>query len=233
MSGFFYGTSAFLRGLRWLGRHPFYLLFLFFPISLSLTGFLWSLSYLWSSQDWVWQTLLWSQPETWWAPAVFFVLKCLLGLLILGVAAPFFVLFSNVVSAPIFDQVSKAVERDLTGRVVEVSFWKSLLLIKEELKKVCLVCCFLFLLAWIPVVHFLVPFCTAFFLAWDAYDLPLARRGYSLRERLRFIRRHFLPIAGLSLWFLIPGAAIFLMPLAIVGGSLLAVEGLEKPDAPL
>ena len=65
-------------------------------------------------------------------------------------------LFASVISSPIYDVVSAAVEQQKTGKVVEVSIMTSIKLIPEELKKVVFILFISLVLLLLPVVMFLL-----------------------------------------------------------------------------
>lgn len=68
---------------------------------------------------------------------------------------------------------------------------------------------------------------SAFFLALEFTDVTLTRHGYPLREKLRLLRRHapltmgFGLSTSLLLW--IPGLNVLCVPIAVVGGTALAL----------
>lgn len=151
---------------------------------------------------------------------VAFALVLLLGLLL-----------GNVAAAPIYDSISVAVEREITGRVIEISFWRSLRSIPEELKKVALIGALSVLLFLIPGLNVLALFAAAFLVGWDVYDYPMARRGWPLRQRLKLVRSDFWAIMGLGLWLVIPVLHFILLPMAIAGGTILNLERIQRSSS--
>ena len=77
----------------------------------------------------------------------------------------------------------------------------------------------------IPVVGFCV---TGFFLVEELTGVALQRRGVELRERLALLRGHKQLAWGfgtpLAVAFLVPFVAVFLMPGAVAGATLMARE---------
>ena len=71
-------------------------------------------------------------------------------------------------------------------------------------------------------------FLTAFLLGWDFYDYPSARRGLPFKKRRQLATKDFWSIMGLGLWLTIPLVQMALYPFAVVGGTLLSLERLEK-----
>jgi CysZ protein len=98
----------------------------------------------------------------------------------------------------------------------------------------------LYLLAMLPVVLLnLVPVVgsaaasavgtvvSTFFLTLEYADFAMARRGYGLTDRLRLLRRH-LPTTlgfglGTALLLYVPVLNLLGMPVAVVGGTVVAV----------
>ncbi len=77
----------------------------------------------------------------------------------------------------------------------------------------------------VPVIGFLV---TGFFLTEELTGIALQRRGVELRERLALLRSRKLLVwsfgTPLGIAFLVPFVAVFLMPGAVAGATLLARE---------
>lgn len=223
------GIRTFGGGLRWLGRNPRCLALLFLPMLLSLGFFFAYLGFVFHNSERIFAWIMFAQPEAWWGALLYYFAKSLLYGIILIVGMALFMLGINVVAAPVYDYVSLQVERDLcNGAATEISLWASIKLVEEELKKVAFIAFITILVMVIPVVNFLSPLFTAFFLGWELYDFPLARRGWTFGQRIRFVSAHFWAILGLGLWLLIPGAQMLLMPLAVAGGTMLAIEDLNS-----
>ena len=152
-----------------------------------------------------------------------FYITALIAILLIGL------ILSNVVASPIYEAISQAIEKDLfPGFSVELSFWQSLKLVPEEFKKILLIGILSLAFFLVPGLNILALFGTAFLVSWDFYDYPLARRGLTLRERLRLARSDVWAILGMSLWFMVPILQIVLVPMAVVGGTLLSLEKLAK-----
>ncbi|WP_263170728.1 EI24 domain-containing protein [Streptomyces sp. SCSIO ZS0520] len=84
----------------------------------------------------------------------------------------------------------------------------------------------------VPVVGFFV---TGFFLTEELTAIALQRRGIELRERLALLRSHKRLVWGfgtpLAVTFLVPFVAVFLMPGAVAGATLLARRLLGEESA--
>ncbi len=83
----------------------------------------------------------------------------------------------------------------------------------------------------IPVIAILV---TGFFLTEELTAIALTRRSIALRERLALLRSRKMLVWGfgapLAAAFLVPVVAVFLMPGAVAGATLLARDLLNEHD---
>ncbi len=223
------GLKTFLRGLSWLKKHPVMLMTLFLPALLSVTLIFlgWGVFAYYSDQVFSW--VLFSRPESWWWLPFYYLAKAVLWIGVLALGFVSFSLFVNVLSSPFYDYVSSVVEKDLSGETLySLSLWESLSLMGEELKKVLFILTISLLLFLIPGVNVISPLITAILLGWEFYDYPLARRGWTFRQRTGYMFQHLWSVMGLGLWLLIPGLQLLFFPLAVVGGTILAVEDLQK-----
>ena len=71
-------------------------------------------------------------------------------------------------------------------------------------------------------------FFTAWFIAYDAFDGPLSRRGTGLGAKWRFVTEHFAESLGFgfvtALLLMIPGFNLIVPAVAYIGGTLLYLE---------
>ena len=79
-------------------------------------------------------------------------------------------------------------------------------------------------LSVIPVLNLFFPLFAVFLMGWLFYDFPCARWGFTFRQRLGLAFKNFWSIFGLGLFVFIPVAQFFLMPLAVIGGTVLALK---------
>lgn len=162
---------------------------------------------------------------------LYYVGKALLYVSFLILSFVSMILLINVVSSPIYEIVSVAVEKDFTGGPVEEpSLLESMKLMGTELKKVSFIMAVSLVLFIIPGVNLLATLVTAFLVGWDFYDYPTARRGWSFSRRLKFVAKDLLPVTAFGLWLMIPFVQFFMMPLAVAGGTLLNLESLQRQD---
>jgi uncharacterized protein involved in cysteine biosynthesis len=228
VTDFWRGFRTFPRGLRWLGKHKSFVALLSVPFVLGLIMLGVGWGYFLSYQEAIFSFILFEQPTVWYGLVFYYICKAILmvSLLVLFMVAA--LLVTTVVASPIYEWVSVAVERDVTGSSKEISLWQALRLIPEELKRVAFILLVSLAVILIPGLNLLSLLVTAFLLGWDAYDIPLARRGWSFGERLRFVMSDFWAVLGFGLWLVVPFVQFFLVPLAISGGTLLSIEHLQR-----
>ena len=222
------GLNAYIKGVGWLRRHPRYLFFLFIPLvcGIGIFAALWDvfLSYEETVIGWI----LFEPGEGFFSNLLFYICKFFVYLGLLGVSLLSCLLFTNVLSAPVYEWVSIAVEKDLTGSVREVGVWEAICLIPEEIKKVFFILVISIVLLLIPGLNVLSIFVTAFLVGWDFYDYPLVRRGVRFRQRLEFVSKDMWAVMGFGMWLVIPFVQFFMMPLAVAGGTILNIQSLQR-----
>jgi CysZ protein len=192
-------------------------------LSLGLYAFL-------THDDRVMDWLLFARPVDSWAMlALYYVCRALLyvGIVVLAMVGSLLVV--NVASAPVFEAISVAVEREVTGKEPpSLGLGGNLRLILTEVKKVLFIVVVSVALLLIPGVNVLSAVVSAFLVGWDFYDYPLARRGWTLSERLAFLRDDVWAVLGFGLWLSVPFLQLVLLPLAVAGGTLLNLESLAR-----
>lgn len=224
-----HGARTYWVGIRWLKRNPVYILFLLIPSFLGLLGMVGAGALFVDHHAELVKFFLFEPGEAWWWTILYYLafllfhITALVGIVLVGMCV------TNIVAAPIYEKISEAIEKDLyPGQLVELSFWQTLRTIPEEIKKAFLIALISLGVFIIPGLNFLALFTSAFLVAWDFYDYPFARRGLPLGARIRHARQDSFAILGLSFWFLIPIVQIVLVPLAVVGGTILALEKLAR-----
>jgi len=221
------GSRLYWLGVKWLRQHPIWFLFLFLPTLLGLGLMVGSLFLFWEYQADIMRALLFEPGDGWLWLFLYYICKGFLYLAALGLALLFGLLTANVIAAPLYERLSCAVEREKRGRVEEISFWQSLKGIPEELKKVLLIMVLSILIFMVPGLNLVGIFLTASLVGWDYYDYPMTRRGWSLKQRIKEARQDYFAILGFGLWLVIPFAHFILMPMAVAGGTLLALERID------
>ncbi|HEX6355974.1 EI24 domain-containing protein [Actinophytocola sp.] len=252
MRDFFSGVRMFGRGLGILLRKPKLLLLGALPAVLTtlvLLGGMIALVYLIDdvaaavtpfADDW---------SDTWQA-----IVRVVAGIGLVGASLVIgmitFSALTLAIGGPFYEMIAEKVEDDLDGPpgVVDLPWWRLLWLgIRDGLLLVLRSLLFtipLVVAGFIPVVGqtvvpVLLALVTAWFLALELVAVPFYRRGMDLRQRRTALRERRGLAIGLglpaSLLCMIPLAAIIVMPIAFVGGVLVAHETLsgraESPRA--
>ena len=169
-------------------------------------------------------------PDSWigW----FFVLS---GKMILWmVAALTFIFTSSIVASPFNDILAKRSEEFTETPLPPVtnkSLKQNVQLIGIDLFKTAtafIAAVFAIIFCWVPVVN-IFAFILAFLLVTFQYiSYPQTRRSIGLREGAKFLWHHIYACTGygaiLSFLFAIPFLSSFVLPIAVVGGTLLAAR---------
>ena len=226
------GLKTYLAGVRWLKANPRYLLMLLVPAILGVVFLSFGVGWFAANDERILSWVLFTKPEdSWLMLIVYYLCKVLLYLatIIFVFVASF--LFMNVIASPIYEWISIAIEREMTGAdIPNQSLKESLYVMLVELKKVALIIGISLVLLLIPGLNLLSTLVAAFLIGWDFFDYPLARRGWSLRRRLSFVSKEFFAVFGFGLWLVIPIVQIVLVPLAVAGGTMLNLEALKRRE---
>ncbi|WP_326765466.1 EI24 domain-containing protein [Streptomyces sp. NBC_01591] len=248
------GFGYLIKGQRWVGRHGRWFGFGLLPGLVTLVLYAAALTGLgYGADDFVdWATPFaddWSSP---WLALLRNTLTVLVFGLGLFLAVITFTAVTLLVGQPFYESLSEQVDRTEGGEVPEsgLPLWRELWISARDsvriLVRVGLYAVLLFALGFIPVLgQTVVPvigFCvTGYFLAEELTAVALQRRGMVLKDRLALLRGRRLLTLGfgvpLGLAFLIPFVAVFLMPGAVAGATLLARDLVlsdedEDEDAP-
>ncbi|MFG2558067.1 EI24 domain-containing protein [Streptomyces sp. NPDC048496] len=240
------GFSYLIKGQRWVARHGRWFGFGLIPGLITLVvyaGALIGLGY--GADDLVaWATPFaddWSSP---WLGLLRTTLTVLVFALGLFLAVITFTAVTLLVGQPFYESLSEEVDRTEGGEVPEsgLPLWRELWISARDsiriLVRVTLYAVLLFALGFVPVVgQTVVPvigFCvTGYFLAEELTAVALQRRGMVLADRLVLLRGRRMLILGfgvpLGLAFLVPFVAVFLMPGAVAGATLLARDLVVPP----
>ncbi|WP_181802605.1 EI24 domain-containing protein [Streptomyces shenzhenensis] len=244
------GFGYLLKGQRWVGRHGRQFGFGLLPGLITLVLYTAALVALaiWGEDFVAWATPFaddWSSP--WlglfrgFLTAVLFVLGLLLAVLT-------FTAVTLLVGQPFYENLSEKVDADVSpdGTAPEsgLPFWSELWISARDslriLVRACLWGVLLFALGFLPFVgQTAVPvvgfFVTGFFLTEELTAVALQRRRVDLRARLTLLRARKTLVWGfgtpLGLAFLVPFVAVFLMPGAVAGATLLARDLLGEETA--
>ncbi|MGV9811380.1 EI24 domain-containing protein [Streptomyces cellulosae] len=235
------GFRYLLKGQRWVGRHGRQYGFGLLPGLITLVLYAAALVALalWGSDLIGWATPFaddWADPWTGlfrgFLTAVLFALALLLCVLT-------FTATTLLVGQPFYESLSERVDRDVspdgTAPGSDLPLWRELWISARDslriLARATVWAVLLFALGFIPVAgQTVVPvvgfFVTGFFLTEELTAVALQRRGVEVRERLTLLRSRKTLVWGfgtpLALAFLVPFVAVFLMPGAVAGATLMA-----------
>ena len=175
------------------------------------------------------------EATTWWL-SVLRAAVVTTGLVLFVIVAAFtYTVTCFVLAGPLYEWLSAAVEREVTGQVSEEPFsiramlgdmargvTYALLLLFIELWVL------LFGLVFVPVTTALAFAGSAVLLSMEYMEYPMERRRMGLRARFAFARRHFWEVLGLGLpillGLLIPFVGPLSLPVGVVGGTLLFLQ---------
>jgi CysZ protein len=176
------------------------------------------------------------------------ILSGLAAFIILLIYGYSFNLITNIIAAPFYGLLAEKIEHKLTGSITPEESIPSLILrtLQRELVKLWyfisrgfLVFFGLFILAFIPVINFMVPVLAVFWAAWvltlQYVDYPADNNHMSfkeLRQQIKNKRYSTLGFGGVILiGSMIPVINIFIMPIAVAGGTLFWINELNHADA--
>ncbi|WP_426363708.1 EI24 domain-containing protein [Streptomyces sp. E-08] len=232
------GFKYLLQGQKWVGRHGRWFGFGLLPGLVTLVLYAAALVGLGYGAD---DLAAWATPfaDDWTSPWLGIFRGTLTALVFafgLFLAVITFTAVTLLVGQPFYESLSEEVDRSQGGEVPESGLpllrelWISARDSLRILLRVALYGILLFACGFIPVVgQTVVPaigFCVSgFFLTEELTAVALQRRGVELKERLRLLRGRRMAVLGfgvpLTLAFLIPFVAVFLMPGAVAGATLM------------
>ncbi|MFF1698908.1 EI24 domain-containing protein [Streptomyces sp. NPDC058257] len=245
------GFGYLMKGQRWVAQHgkqygvgllPGLITLVLYAAALVALG-------LWGTDFVGWATPFsddWSSP---WLGLFRGFLTALLFALALLLSVITFTAVTLLIGQPFYESLSEKVDISVAGHAPEsgLPLWRELWISARDSLRVLVRALvwgiLLFALGFIPVVgQTVVPvvgFCvTGFFLAEELTAVALQRRGVELRERLTLLRGRKQLAWGfgtpLAVAFLVPFVAVFLMPGAVAGATLMARElaGENDPEDP-
>ncbi|WP_406329634.1 EI24 domain-containing protein [Streptomyces sp. NBC_00203] len=235
------GFSYLVQGQRWVARHGKQYGFGLVPGLITLVLYAGALVGLaLYGEDFVtWATPFaddWSSP---WAGLFRGFLTAVLFALALLLAVLTFTAITLLIGQPFYENLSEKVDRDVSpdGTAPEsgLPLWRELWISARDSLRIVvravLWATLLFALGFVPFIgQTVVPvigfFVTGFFLTEELTAVALQRRRVDLRERLTLLRSRKMLVWGfgtpLGLAFLVPFVAVFLMPGAVAGATLMA-----------
>lgn len=230
-----------LAGQRWVFRNGRWLGFGLLPGLVALALYAAALvGLLYGADDFVrWATPFASDWSSGWLKVFRGFLTAVVVSLGLFLSVITFTAVTLLVGQPFYESLSEQVDRTEGGEVPESgrSFWEDVWISARDsarlLVRVMLYGILLFALGFIPVIgQTVVPaigFCVSgFFLTQELTSVALQRRRVDLAEQLVLLRARRAQALGfgvpLVLLFLVPFVAVFLMPGAVAGATLMARE---------
>ncbi|WP_329278452.1 EI24 domain-containing protein [Streptomyces sp. NBC_00691] len=235
------GFGYLVKGQKWVGRHGRWFGFGLLPGLVTLVLYAGALVGLGYGADDLaaWATPFaddWSSP---WQGMFRGTLTALVVALGLFLAVITFTAVTLLVGQPFYESLSEEVDRSEGGEVPEsgLPLWRELWISARDSLRILVRVAFygilLFACGFIPVIgQTVVPvlgFCVSgFFLAEELTAVAFQRRGVELKERLQLLRGRRMAVLGfgvpLTLAFIVPFVAVFLMPGAVAGATLMARE---------
>jgi len=235
------GFRYLLRGQRWATRHGKQFGFGLIPGLITLVLYAAALTALalWGTDFVTWSTPFaddWTNP---WLGLFRGFLTAVLFALALLLSVVTFTAVTLILGQPFYESLSEKVDRDLspdgTAAESDLPLWRELLISTRDSVRIVARALvwgvLLFALGFIPFVgQTAVPvigfFVTGFFLTEELTAVALQRRGVVLRDRLTMLRSRKRLVWGfgtpLGLAFLVPFVAVFLMPGAVAGATMMA-----------
>src|SRR3954469_1601531 len=237
------GFHYLLKGQRWVARHGKQYGFGLIPGLITLVLYVAALVALatWGEDFVSWSTPFaddWSSP---WQGLFRGFLAVVLVALALLLSVLTFTAVTLLIGQPFYENLSEKVDRDVSpdGTAPEsgLPLWRELWISERDSLRIVVRAVLwgilLFALGFVPfagqpVVPVIGFFVTGFFLTEELAAVALQRRGVQLRDRLALLRSRKTLIWGfgtpLGLAFLVPFVAVFLMPGAVAGATLMARE---------
>ncbi|WP_324789773.1 EI24 domain-containing protein [Streptomyces sp. H51] len=235
------GFGYLLKGQRWAARNGRQYGFGLLPGLITLVLYAAALVALalWGDDVVAWATPFADDWDSPWGGLFRGFLTAVLFALALLLAVVTFTAVTLLVGQPFYESLSERVDRDVSpdGSAPEsgLPLWRELWISARDSLRIVVRAALwgilLFGLGFVPFVgQTVVPvigfFVTGFFLTEELAAVALQRRGVELRERLTLLRSRKTLVWGfgtpLGLSFLVPFVAVFLMPGAVAGATLLA-----------
>lgn len=239
------GVGYFLRGLGWTARHPRQWLFGLIPALIALVIYAAALAVLIVYADDLAEAV--TPFADHWSEGARQTVRVIAGLGIVGAGALFavvtFTALTLLVGEPFYERLAVRVEESAGGAPPEADVPLIVQLLRGigdaiVIGVIALVFAVVFFaLGFLPVVgQTVVPVAAAcvsgYFLCGELTAIALQRRGLRRRDRFARLRRRRPLAVGFGavvfVVFLIPLGAVFAMPGAVAGGTLLAREQLSE-----
>lgn len=181
------------------------------------------------------------EPGAWWRTALRIALAVALWGAVLLLMAVAFSAVCFAIAGPLYELLSSAVERRLTGKVQEEPFSVRNMLV-DLLRGIghavvilaIEVCIIILGFLFIPVTTVLAFMASALLLAVEYIDYPMGRRRMNLKQKVRFARANAWELLGLGapllLGLMVPFVGVASLPVGVAGGTLLFVRLAEPTE---
>jgi len=242
------GVRFFGRGLKIYGRSPRLVVLGIIPALLTLVLFAVLFGVLLYFVDDLSRLVTWFADD--WSSGSRTAIRLAAGVGLVGLAlllwAISFTAVTLLIGDPFYEKIAEAVEESLGGvpGAIDLKWHQELgRSIRDSLRLLLLSAVIgipLFILGFIPIIgQTVVPvlgvLVGGWFLAVELVGVAFARRGLRMSDRVRVLSARRWTAVGFGacvfLTFLIPLGAVFVMPAAVAGGTLLARESLELDAA--
>lgn len=242
---FFYGFTLPLRSLRLILSKRVLLIWSLVPIALTLALSIWGVTWMKAKLVVIgmgWLESFGFAPESLTVRAAMFLLQVVLFVL----AAVSFSLIAGVLASPVNDFLAESTEEHCETSLPTLPSesrtlrWR-LRAVWIDVVKTCFIAgiqIFLILIGvlafWVPGLN-MIPFLAAFWLlTYQFVGYPQTRRGQGFIASLPFLYRHFSACLGFGMvngiLFAVPLLSAFVLPLAVVGGTLLFARAQPTPN---
>lgn len=220
---FFFGISLPFRSALLIAAHPRLLFWSMFPIAIGLAFYIWVLAGVKTLvMGWI------SSQFAGWLAAILLTATWIFMVLI-GVFC--FTIVVTIIASPFNDFLAESAEPlaapplpPVPGsglgykvRLLMIDIFKSLL--AGVMAIITLV------MSWAPGLNIIAAFMTLLLVAFQFLTYPQTRRGEGIAQGIRFIFAHIFSVTGFglitTLLFSVPFLTAFMIPIAVVGGTLL------------
>ena len=179
---------------------------------------------------------IWKKPDSGWVIYLWHAVSYMLSIGLAAISMVLAYLISQLLFCVfIMDYMSRITESIILGKQIQTTqgpwFDFFLHLVKQEIPRAIIpviITLFIMLIGLLtplsPVIIFISSIAAAVFLAWDNTDLVPARRMYSFKARIGFLKKNLMFHVGFGLLFLVPGLNIVFLSFAPVGATLSFIE---------
>ena len=181
-------------------------------------------------------TAIWKKPDSGWLIYFWNAVSYLLSIGLAAISMVMAYLISQLLFCVfIMDYMSRITESIILGQEIKPTqgswFDFFIHLVKQEIPRAVIpvtITLFIMIIGLFtplsPIIIFISSIAAAVFLAWDNTDLVPARRMYSFKARVGFLKKNLMFHIGFGILFLIPGLNIVFLSFAPVGATLSFIE---------